>query len=199
MGTDSFAGRAQAYAAARTGKFTALLVANGSMVYAVEPDADMRAQLAATLADFPNAKVIAGSAEETALPDHSVDVIVCAQALNWFDIEAFRAECLRISKMAHPLVLALYNDERVNGHSAARYAKSTGALYHNPVVRTFPNPTFFTRERWRLYHASMAGVPQEGEEGYDAYFKELDKAFAFESEAGMLRLDLIRVVYSEQL
>ena len=225
MSTSNFAGRAEAYTTARpgypaealsyihalapagaifadvgagTGKFTALLSAYGNEVYAVEPDADMRGALAHTLSAFPNTRAINGSAEATTLLDNSVDVITAAQALNWFDIVAFRTECLRIGK-PNPLVVALYNDERVNGHSAARYQKSTGALFSNPDVRTFPNPTGFTRARWQLYHASMAGVPNENDADYEAYFDGINAEFDLRSVNGILCLDLVTTVYSERL
>ena len=58
----------------------------------------MREQLTVMLATFPKAKIVDGTAEATTLADHSVDVITCAQAIGWFDLEAFRIECSRIGK-----------------------------------------------------------------------------------------------------
>ena len=136
MNTEKFTGKAQAYANARpgypdaaidyirnlapesavfadigagTGKFTELLARHGYKVFAVEPNADMREQLSVTLAPYPNAKIVDGSAEATALSDSSIDVITCAQALHWFDPVVFRAECRRIGK-SDILVIAIYNN-----------------------------------------------------------------------------------------
>ena len=97
MNTEVFTGKARAYANARpsypddairyiheiipkgaviaeigagTGKFTELLARYGYEIYAVEPNEDMRKQLAVTLALLPNAKIISGTAEATTLLDN---------------------------------------------------------------------------------------------------------------------------------
>ncbi|HWS35168.1 MAG TPA: methyltransferase domain-containing protein, partial [Actinoplanes sp.] len=62
---------------AGTGKFTELLVGAGLEVVAVEPSAEMRAQIAVS------AEILAGTGEQVPLPDASVDAIVCAQAWHW--------------------------------------------------------------------------------------------------------------------
>jgi len=63
---------------AGTGKFTSLLAERAQLIYAVEPNADMRAQIE------PRGNVIAidGTAEATTLPEQSVDAITCAQAFH---------------------------------------------------------------------------------------------------------------------
>ncbi|MGO4280954.1 class I SAM-dependent methyltransferase [Cupriavidus sp. RAF20_2] len=78
---------------AGTGKFTRLLAATGASVVAVEPVAEMRAQLAAKL---PDATVLAGTAEAIPLPDASVHAVVCAQAFHWFANPAAMAEIRRV-------------------------------------------------------------------------------------------------------
>jgi SAM-dependent methyltransferase len=78
---------------AGTGKFTRLLAATGASVVAVEPVAEMRAQLAAKL---PDATVLAGTAEAIPLPDASVHAVVCAQAFHWFASPAVLAEIHRV-------------------------------------------------------------------------------------------------------
>jgi SAM-dependent methyltransferase len=67
---------------AGTGKLTRSLVALGHRVTAVEPLAEMRAQLEAVL---PDVRAVPGSAEAIPVPDSSVDVVVSAQAFHWFD------------------------------------------------------------------------------------------------------------------
>jgi SAM-dependent methyltransferase len=66
---------------AGTGKLTDLLLERQAEVVAVEPDAQMRAVLAARLPQVP---ALAGSAEQIPLPDRSVDAIVAGQAFHWF-------------------------------------------------------------------------------------------------------------------
>ena len=187
---------------AGTGKLTVLLARHGYEIFAIEPNADMREQLAVTLSPFPNIRIIDGSAEATTLPEHSVNVITNAQALNWFDIEAFRTECGRIGK-PDSLVITLFNYEpaydRDKSHGIRRYNKSTSALYRNPFVREFPNPILFNRQNWLLYHSSMAGVPGLSDPGYEAYTEELNEEFDRDSADGLLRLDLVTKVYSEKM
>ena len=92
MKTEAFTGRAKAYAEVRpgypneaieyiynlapkkaifadvgagTGKFTELLARYGNEIFAVEPNEDMREQLAITLSLCPNAKIVDGTAENT--------------------------------------------------------------------------------------------------------------------------------------
>jgi ubiquinone/menaquinone biosynthesis C-methylase UbiE len=225
MNTENFTGRAQAYTNARpgypdetmeyirklvpadavfadigagTGKFTALLARYGHKIFAVEPNADMREQLTITLASFPNTKIVNGSAEATTLPDHSIDVIICAQALNWFDIHEFRAECQRIGK-PNPIVITLFNYKHDETHGISRYKKSTDALYRNPIVREFLNPVFFTRDKWLLYFLSMAGIPQASDSGYEAHIAKMNEIFDRDNVDGLLCLDLVTKVYSERI
>ena len=225
MNTEAFTGRAQAYVKARpsypdeaveyiyglapmgavfadigagTGKFTELIAQRGNKIFAVEPNADMREQLVITLSQFPNAKIFDGTAEATKLPDNSVDVITCAQALNKFDLDMFRIECLRIGK-SNPIVIALYNKTPGKIESTSHYDKTTGIFYKNPEIRDFPNPVYFTRDNWLLYHISMSGVPMESDAGYEEYTAELNAIFERDSVNGLLRHDLITKVYSERI
>jgi len=78
---------------AGTGKFTRLLTRTGAQVTAVEPVAEMRAQLSAGL---PGVPVLEGTAEALPLPDASVDAVVCAQAFHWFANEAALQEIHRV-------------------------------------------------------------------------------------------------------
>ncbi|MGZ4441096.1 MAG: class I SAM-dependent methyltransferase [Gaiellaceae bacterium] len=78
---------------AGTGKLTRDLVPTGARVIAVEPLAEMRAQLEEAV---PGAQVVAGSAEELPLPDGSVNAVVAASAFHWFDTERTLAEIHRV-------------------------------------------------------------------------------------------------------
>ena len=67
--------------AAGTGKLTALLVASGATVIAVEPVDEMRAVLERKL---PGVAAHASTAESILLPDASVDAVTVGQAFHWF-------------------------------------------------------------------------------------------------------------------
>src|SRR5271167_896045 len=57
--------------ASGTGLFTRLLLENGNLVFAVEPNADMREMGAHQLESYPRLVSIAGTAEETTLRSRS--------------------------------------------------------------------------------------------------------------------------------
>src|SRR5689334_17665803 len=65
---------------AGTGISATLLADRGVRVFAIEPNAAMRASAAPN----PLVEWREGSAERTSLADHSVDLVLCAQAFHWF-------------------------------------------------------------------------------------------------------------------
>jgi SAM-dependent methyltransferase len=67
---------------AGTGKFTRLLVAQGLDVTAVDPSAEMLAQLRSSV---PGIETVEGTAEHIPLPDSSADLVTFAQAWHWVD------------------------------------------------------------------------------------------------------------------
>lgn len=81
---------------AGTGILTRPFVERVGQVYLVEPNLEMRQQ-AEPLAG-PTCTLIAARAEQTNLPDQSVDLVTVAQAIHWFDPEPARREILRILK-----------------------------------------------------------------------------------------------------
>ncbi|WP_433122152.1 class I SAM-dependent methyltransferase [Arthrobacter koreensis] len=78
---------------AGTGKYTAALASAGFAVRAVDPSADMLAQLSRSL---PNVPAVQGTAEHTGLPDSSLDAVTVAQAWHWCDPVASAREFSRI-------------------------------------------------------------------------------------------------------
>jgi SAM-dependent methyltransferase len=79
--------------AAGTGKLTRQLVALGASVIAVEPGDEMRGVLERVV---PQARTLAGVAEELPLADDSVHAVTAGQAFHWFDPEAAFAEISRV-------------------------------------------------------------------------------------------------------
>jgi SAM-dependent methyltransferase len=78
---------------AGTGKLTRQLLPTGARVIAVEPLAEMRAQLAEAA---PGAEILAGTAEELPLPDRAADAVVAASAFHWFDLDRALPELHRV-------------------------------------------------------------------------------------------------------
>ncbi|MBW4094742.1 MAG: class I SAM-dependent methyltransferase [Acidobacteria bacterium] len=78
---------------AGTGKFTKFLVEAGLSVSAVDPSADMLAQLSRK---YPQVHTVVGTGEQTSLPPSSVDLVTVAQAWHWMDSQAASTELGRI-------------------------------------------------------------------------------------------------------
>lgn len=95
-----------------TGISTELFLRNGNKVYAIEPNKEMREAADKLLADYPGYISMNGGSEASNLPDHSVDLIVAAQAFHWFDRDAFKKESKRIGRAgAHCLLI--WNERKV--------------------------------------------------------------------------------------
>jgi ubiquinone/menaquinone biosynthesis C-methylase UbiE len=96
-----------------TGIFTRRLLENGNRAFGVEPNADMRRAGESFLAGYPSFTSVAGTAEATTLPDHSMDFVTAAQAAHWFDLKKARKEFIRITKPGGWSVL-LWNERRTD-------------------------------------------------------------------------------------
>lgn len=95
-----------------TGICTKLFLDNGNIVYAVEPNQDMR-QLAENLhKSYGNFNSIEGFSENTQLQTESIDIIIAAQAFHWFDPEPTKEEFLRILKPNGSVVL-MWNNRKL--------------------------------------------------------------------------------------
>ncbi len=77
---------------AGTGIFSRLVASLGHRVTAIEPDPQMRAQLATS----DTIVVLDGSAERIPLPDRATGAVVAAQSFHWFDNHDARAEIARV-------------------------------------------------------------------------------------------------------
>jgi SAM-dependent methyltransferase len=99
-----------------TGIFTRRLIDFGAKVFAVEPNADMRAEAERTLAGFTS---IDARAEATTLAPASVDLIVAAQAFHWFDVAAARIEHARILRPGAHAAL-VWNDRDLASNAFLR-------------------------------------------------------------------------------
>lgn len=69
---------------AGTGILTRHFIDKVKRIYAIEPNVEMMRILAREMQSFPSVSVLDVSAENTTLPDHSVDVITVAQAIHFF-------------------------------------------------------------------------------------------------------------------
>lgn len=111
---DGFAQPDVADIGAGTGLSAQALAAAGACVFAVEPNADMRAQMPSGV------HTVDGSAEATSLQNVSIDVVTAFQAYHWFDPPLFFAEAARILR-PHGRIAAVWYHRNVEAPFAAAY------------------------------------------------------------------------------
>lgn len=134
---------------AGTGKYTQLLAQRGWHITAVDPSADMLAQLTA---DIPGATTIEGTAEHLDLPEASADLAVAAQAWHWCDPLAASTEIARVLRREGILGL-VWNQLDVGLPWVHRLARIMHAGdVHKPDFRPTIGPEFSLAEphntRW---------------------------------------------------
>ncbi|HAE58271.1 MAG TPA: hypothetical protein DCG54_01870 [Anaerolineae bacterium] len=127
---------------AGTGILTRHFVGKTKLVYALEPEDEMRGVLERVFSGNRFCQIINGSAEHSGLAAHSVDLISVGQAIHWFEPEAARKEFLRILKPAGWLALLRnYGTDPV-------YEKAVGQLFEKfskpePAARISRQPLSF--------------------------------------------------------
>src|SRR4030042_737804 len=94
---------------AGTGILTKLLAGKVKKIFAVEPNSDMLMKCMKHLKGIKNFTGIDASAENTTLPDGSVDFITVAQAFHWFDKEKAKTEFKRILKTGGKVIIIWNN------------------------------------------------------------------------------------------
>jgi SAM-dependent methyltransferase len=184
--------------ASGTGNLTRMFLENGNRVFGVEPNDDMRKAGEQILADYRHFTSVAGTAEATTLPDHSVDIITAAQAAHWFDRKKARREFVRILRPGGWTVL-VWNERRTDSsaflrayeamllahgtdYQEVRHERTTAEIsgffapspYQEQVfelVQEFDYPAL----EGRLLSSSY--TPQPGHPNYEPMLKELRRVF----------------------
>ena len=113
---------------AGTGKLTRQLVALGYETVAVEPLAEMLAELRLAV---PEAEAYGGRAEAIPLTDKSQDAVVAAQAFHWFDAPRALAEIARVLRSGGRLGL-LWNIARPEADLTSQLSPLAGGLPSKP-------------------------------------------------------------------
>jgi len=78
-------------------------------------------------------------------------------------------------------------------------ALSTDAFFIDPMVREFPNPVSYTREKWIQYMTSHSHDPLPDDPGYNEHMREMNVLFDQQSINGMIHHDVVAKVYVEDL
>jgi SAM-dependent methyltransferase len=95
-----------------TGKLTTLFLDNGNESFAIEPNPDMRREAERLLGRRANFHSLPGTAEDTGLPERSVDLVTAGQSFHWFDKPRAKREFQRILRYPGNVVL-VWNSRRL--------------------------------------------------------------------------------------
>ena len=203
---------------AGTGIFSKQLAGNGATVFAVEPNEDMRQTAEEYLKDAPNARCVDGAAENTTLPDRSVDFVSAAQAFHWFDKAAFRKECERILIPGGKIILiwnaevfgnAFFrdyggilkrlttNDEPMADEKAPYdfFFEQAEAFLNDFGRYEFDNALYLDEETFLCKSLSSSAAPKSNDPRYEVFWQELKELFVQYQEGGKLTYPHKTVLY----
>jgi ubiquinone/menaquinone biosynthesis C-methylase UbiE len=204
--------------ASGTGIFTRLLLENGNRVFGVEPNAEMRQAGEEYLSQYPNFTSISGTAENTGLSDHSIDLVTVAQAAHWFDREKALPEFQRILKPDGYLAL-LWNDRRFDATEFDRDYEQMLVNYGTDYadvkrldegastffgmfaceLRVLPNFQDFDYLALEGRLLSSSYAPQPGHPSHEPMLVELRRIFDAYQSGGKLRMEYDTKLYFGQL
>jgi ubiquinone/menaquinone biosynthesis C-methylase UbiE len=194
---------------AGTGILTRHFVDKAQKIYAIEPNFAQRQILARKLGAFPSISVMDASADDTQLPDHSIDVITVGQAIHWFEPKPARREMMRILRENGWLVLIRNNGADTEQNKAVRslmteeYGADLSIVTQQPEKKPFRfyfgNDDFQTiifpfafQQGWEEFLGTLTTVSFMPDEGHPL-FPKLERAakevFSQYSEHGSWKVE----------
>lgn len=203
-----------------TGIFTRVLLDNGSRVYGVEPNREMREAAERLLASYPNFTSMAGTAEATTLPERTIDIATAAQAAHWFDLPKARKEFARVLKPKGWAVL-LWNERSSDttpflrsyedlllaygtDYEQVRHEHTTDNITDFFTPAPFESRVFDMRQEFtypelkgRLLSSSYA--PMLGHPNYEPMLERLHRMFDTYNNNGRVTMEYVTRMYYGQL
>jgi ubiquinone/menaquinone biosynthesis C-methylase UbiE len=172
------------------------------------------------LKEYPNFTSVDGTAEQTTLPERSMDFLAAGQAFHWFDRERCRAEFARILKPGGWVVL-IWNDRKTDATGfladyekllktyATDYSKVDHKQTDDAVVRKFfgyapakrilPSSQEFDFEGLKGRLLSSSYAPEKGQPGHDEMLRDLEKLFNASQQNNRVQFVYDTVVYYGRL
>lgn len=182
-----------------TGILTELLLSNGNIVYGVEPNSAMRQVAETKFQKNSRFHSIKGSAENTTLDSHSIDLITAGTAFHWFEPLTTKIEFIRVLKEkgwvllvwnvrdvhSSPLVsdyedLLLTYCHSYKGSKAQTFEKTAVAGFFEPnkmITKSFPNYQTFDWQGLKGRLLSSSYCLDSDNPLYEAMLATLKKVF----------------------
>ncbi|MBV9481966.1 MAG: class I SAM-dependent methyltransferase [Acidobacteria bacterium] len=204
-----------------TGFLAKVFLDYGSRVFGIEPNNGMREAGDRFLKDYPKFLSLPGTAEDTSLPEHSVDFVTAGQAAHWFDRARARGEFCRILRRGgwavlvwneranstpfleqYEQLLEIYGTDYREVRSIDRESSASvaGFFAPNPVLRkTFHNRQEFDFRGLRGRLLSSSYAPEEGHANYPPMMATLAGLFERYQKSGMVEFDYETHMYYGQL
>lgn len=192
---------------------------NGNIVYAVEPNEEMRKAAENIFSGSKNFISIGGTAEDTTLESKSIDFIIAGQAFHWFNKEKCKAEFKRILKDKGYVVL-MWNDKISSNDFmesyydlirkyGTDYEKINHANVDDEVIGKFFSPVKFKKKFFAHKHPldyeglegrllSSSYIPLEGEK-FEKMIEELKSIFEKYNREGKVDMDYETILYYGKL
>ncbi|HEY1599352.1 MAG TPA: class I SAM-dependent methyltransferase [Pirellulales bacterium] len=203
-----------------TGISTKLFLDHGNLVYAVEPNGEMREAAETMLRQYPRFHSVAATAEATTLPDAAVDFVVAGQAFHWFCVDEARREFCRILR-PHGWTVLMWNSRLTDstpflrGYEAllAKFGTDYREVNHtnigDDVLRSFfgATPEYRRMENVQVFdYAGLEGrllsssyVPSADDARYRPMLAALAQLFAEQQVDGHVRFEYDTELYFGRL
>ncbi len=197
---------------AGTGIFTKCLAQKPWKITAVEPNPDMREILTQNV---PFAEILGASAENTGIPENSIDLVTAATAFHWFDKAKFREECKRIFTPKGRLAL-IWNNHGKCGFISERdriFLKYTGTCnsaqgtasdgdsflrsgyFADMEYYSTENIICMTEEQFIGYCLSHSYSPKRDDDCCESFIAELKTAFYKYEKDGKAEVPFVTECY----
>lgn len=198
-----------------TGISSEIFLDNGNMVFAVEPNKDMREMAELNFDLEENFVSVAATAENTGLHDESIYLIFAGTAFHWFDFEGAKKEFARILKPDGHIVISWISrdmEDLLQQETEAIYNKYTEEIAatekqkddykveeffapKKPQQASFYHSQTFDLEQFMGRLQSSSYYPNEGGDFYDEMTEDMKNVFEKYQKDGVVEFKYITKIY----
>ncbi|HQY20817.1 MAG TPA: class I SAM-dependent methyltransferase [Ignavibacteria bacterium] len=203
-----------------TGISAEMFIENGNMVFAVEPNMEMRKAAEKFFSGNKNFISIDTSAESTGLSENSIDFVIAGQAFHWFDAEKCKTEFKRILKDDGYLIIIwnsrIYTEGFLKEYDeflikfGTDYVKVNHENFDDAVIKKFYQPNEVLIKKFYNFQdfdydglkgrlLSSSYVPNVNDLSFDEMLKALEKLFDKHNSEGIVKMEYETVVYLGRL